>query len=179
MDTKLIRNLCNACHAICVVIAYITSLPSNQLFYGSIMYFMCDTYYEILCMRKRQFNVKIYELGMIIHHLVSMLSMLYLLNPGPTADMVYYFYYILEFSNIPMYLVYHLKQIKYSNKSLLKMLLVGETFWYIYFRLYLGGSRIYEYLCNDGESLIIKCYMITLWVLSVIWSIKLSVQLKF
>ncbi len=152
MNSKLLRNFFNACHALYVVISYITGFPSDKVFYGSMLYFICDTLYEIWGLYLRKFNVKIYEFGMITHHCVSMLSMLLLLQKGPIADMVYYFYYILELSNLPMYIVYHLKQIKYTNEVIINTLLISEVLWYIYYRLYLGVSKCYEYFETENSS---------------------------
>jgi hypothetical protein len=172
MNSKLVRNFFNALHAIIVVFSYLTKVSGVTLVYISLSYFIADTLYELSLKPS-----KIYDFGITLHHFFSMLSLIYLREDDPLGQMVYYLYFSLELSNLPMYVVYYLKQIKYCNTSVFRLLLMFETIFYIYMRLYLGGSRVYEYFQEPEGSLIIKTYMVIFVTLSAIWSIKLLSQI--
>lgn len=172
MNSKLVRNFFNALHALCVVVCYFSGIQGSTLVYISMSYFLCDTVYELSLIPKT-----FYDFGITIHHVFSMLSLLYLWKEDSVAVIVYYFYFLLELSNIPMYLVYYLKQIKYNNTSILRLLLIIETIFYIYMRLYLGVYRVYEYFQESDSSFIIKVYMIIFVTLSAMWSVKLLGQI--
>jgi hypothetical protein len=169
MDGKIIRNWISTCHALTVIIFYNIGIPSSLLFYISMSYFILDSIYELSQLK----GFKLFELGMLVHHAIAISSLFMLKESSPHTSMVYFFYYILELSNIPMYLVYHLKQVKYTSK----LLVLFETFVYIYLRLYVCGTEIYHYFCTTEGELIIKFYMIIMLSLSIVWATKLIRQI--
>jgi hypothetical protein len=172
---KLSRMNISAVHALTVIFFYLFDRSVYILYYISLAYYIMDTKYEltnIMYSKKKS----LYDFGIIIHHLLSMSIISYLLIPSVNIY-VFYAYFLSEISNLPMYLAYHLIHINYPNKTLIRWITITEAFSFGFFRLCLGGYKAYQVWYMPDTPMFIIVSSVILLLISLIWTIKLSVQL--
>lgn len=173
---KLSRMSVSATHAVTVILSYVIGIPGNILMHVSISYYLIDTVYELMNSLEQNKKIKIYDLGIVLHHVVSIVALTYF-TYLKTEYYLYKAFYLAEISNLPMYLVYHLQKINYANNYVLKPLIAVEALGFIILRLIMGGSIFYEMLFENEIAGIIYILSIIMLIISVVWSQKLIVQL--
>lgn len=165
----------SAVHAVVVVISYLLNVPGYVLCYLSVSYFIMDTIYELLSIWAFKSKFRLFDFGILLHHFTSIAVLRYL-NYPITAPYMLKAIYLSEVSNLPMYLVYHLRTSGYTNKYLIKPLIVIEAMGYIGLRLVLGGLiSLQMWFIKDIPWFMCISSTIML-IISTIWTIKLVKQ---
>ena len=175
-DFKIGRVLTSACHAITVVMFYLLNGPTWLLCSLSQGYYIMDTMYELVALKRAE-SIGLYQLGMILHHIVTGFGLTYLLNPLTTQYMLNA-YFLAEVSNLPMYIVRILHYQNYENKNVIKAIIFLEFLAYMYFRMFLCGFIIYDVFTNMELPYVFKGMTLIMYTISAIWTYKLWTQVK-
>lgn len=168
---KIQRNIFSSIHASCVILSYLLGLPGYILYYISMAYYGIDTCLELLTMHS------IYNIGMTFHHIVSLMALGYLHNPS-TYHHIYFPYFITELSNLPLYVVYHLKAVKYNNKYMMNLLLIIEATIYIGLRLVYGLKMGYVMLFINYTPWPLLIAFVLIYLMSMMWAKGLCRQIQ-
>jgi len=173
---KLSRIHVSAVHASTVIIAYLINVPGYILCYWSVTYFIMDTLYELLSIWTFKSKFGLFDAGILLHHFTSIAVLRYLNYPITEPYMLKAFY-LSEISNLPMYLVYHLRTSGYTNKYLMKPLIAIEAIGYIALRLMWGGLISFQiWFIRDIPWFMCLASTIML-AISVVWTTKLVKQI--
>lgn len=175
LSFKLSRTHVSAIHASSVILSYLIGVPLSISYYLSITYYIMDTLYEIVDLIKIKKSVRVFDFGVILHHFICISMIGYLYYPHISKYMFKAFYFA-ELSNMPMYLVYHLKVHGYDNKYLMKGLILVEAMGFIILRILMGGAVTYEMIQIDDVPVTLKASAIIILIISAIWSNKLVRQ---
>lgn len=168
-NQKISNNALSALHAIGVSVLYPITRSSEILCKWSIPYFLLDSALVL------KYSKKIDRIGLTIHHLIA----IYILFNSINTDQKYrklllFLYFIVELSNIPMYSIIHLLNIKYSNEKVMEIILLVQIFVTILARLIVVPMSPLIDLdsINKGN---IKFLIISLfiYVFSIVWISKL------
>lgn len=174
-DFKIARNITSSLHALTVIFFYQFNLSVLPLFYISRGYYLIDTMYELSSL-KSALSIKLFQLGMLFHHIVTILSLYYLINPV-TTGYLYYSYFLAELSNLPMYVMRHLHSINMTNKYIITPILLIEFLAYIIFRMIMCVPIMYAVFLNSNSQMILKSMVISMYCLSGFWTYKLLGQI--
>jgi hypothetical protein len=171
-NIKVSRNFISTIHASLVLIFYTFNVSYLSLFAMSFSYYIFDAlieFYEFMKLRR------LYNLCMIVHHLVSCFAISYLLDQKLT-EIIYYAFCMIEISNFPIYLTYYLIQKKFNNKIFIKFLILSEAVSFFVLRLYIYGSILLGSINEDVEyQLLVGGWLI--YVISLGWFYGMLVQL--
>ncbi len=169
-NLKVTRNLISSVQCFGVIISYLTSFSPFMLYYWSVTYYILDLGVEINQMKK------LYNFGMIFHHLITIFVLRYL-QKEETQLIVFNSFFLVEFSNIFLYLVYHLRLVKYSRLGVMSVLVLFEIIFYGFFRLILGLRIIYylvlKSLTYERDYVILLVGSIGIYIISLIWMRKM------
>lgn len=167
---KLSRNFISAIHALGVVFSYITHINPSIVYYWAISYYLVDGFFEVATINR------LYNIGLLVHHIVTVKVLIYL-NDSYTSDVMFYAFFLSELSNIPMYIVYYLKSIKYPNKLLIKFSIFVEALSFIILRLIIGSKIAYDCYFNLNMPLPLCVASVFILGISLTWILKLVKQL--
>jgi hypothetical protein len=168
---KVIRNEISAVHGFGVIFSYLLNIPAFSLHYWSTTYYMFDLALEI------NYFKGLYNMGMIVHHIVSIYAMKYL-KCSEIAGLLYYPFFVTEVSNILLFAVYHLKATNYQNRFILKIFTILETIVYAFCRLVLGLGFIYDlYVSTHPDAKYLLFVAIAVYGISIIWTKALYQQI--
>lgn len=167
---KVTRNQISAIHAIGVVFACIFDINAYTLSVWAISYYLVDGVLELMSI------TKLYNVGMLVHHCVTIGVLTYLLDPE-TSYFMRMAFLLSEVSNLPMYLVYHLKSIKYDNKTVIKFLIIVEALFFIVLRMGLGTKMAYECYFVYNMPIPMCLSSVVILGISLQWTIKLIKQI--
>ena len=173
---KLSRMNVSAVHAISVILSYLIGIPGHLLIYWSTTYYIMDTLYEGVNLYSPEKNVNLYEFGIILHHIISIFIISYLPQPI-IGNYIYQSFFLAEVSNLPMYLVYHLQKIGYTNNYVLKSVIFVEALAYIICRLVLCSEIAYDMFFRNDVPWSIWISSVVILIISAVWTIKLFKQL--
>ncbi len=140
VNFKITRNYTSIIHATTILLFFTFNLSSSYLFPVTFGYYIFDGLLEVYGLIKTR---RLYNLGMIFHHIISCYILSYLLDPV-VEDYLRYSFFTIEVSNYPIYLVYHLKSIKYNNEIVIRLLIICEALSFLFFRMFLCGISIYD-----------------------------------
>lgn len=176
-DFKISRNIASFIHASSVILFYNLNINYNALilYYISRGYYLIDTLYELVTYKTAS-TISVYQLGMLLHHVVTLFSIEYLLYPN-SVKYVFYCYYLAELSNLPMYLMRHLNSLKVTNKYLLGLILVSEFVSYIVLRMIMCIPIMYKVYYDSNIDNTLKSMTIIMYCISGYWSYKLFGQI--
>jgi len=193
---KLSRMNVSGVHALTVIFFYIFNGSLDLLYFLSLTYYIMDTKYEFdnIFRSTTTINttttntnttttitttkkISLYDFGIIVHHILSMILIAYLLDPSVNGY-IFYIYFLAEISNLPMYLAYHLIHINYSNKKIIRWITIAEATAFGFCRMYLGSYMAYEIWFIVDTPMFIIFSSIIMLLISLIWTVKLIVQLK-
>ena len=120
---KILRNFVSAAHAATTCVLYSAKIGSTENLVArvSLLYFIWDTVY-IMAQEKMEY-------GYLCHHALAIHS---LLRNDIPSEIVLYILFVSEFSNLPMYYVYH--QLKLGKDP--AVMRVVQFLWFSYFRMY-------------------------------------------
>lgn len=176
---KISRTYVSAIHAMTVIFSYLLGIPGYILLHLSITYYIVDTTYELINLlipEKPNRKIKIYDLGMLLHHVISIITLTYFTDPK-VEYYVFRAFYLAEVSNLPMYVVYQLKANGYKNNYVLKTIIAIEALAYIVLRLIIGGRITYEMWFENEIPLFIFISATLMLIISAVWTSKLVKQL--
>lgn len=173
------ENIISATHAIiCIILSYLyyTNEITNleYLMNLSIGYYLIDSFINII-----HYNNKM-NIIYLLHHFVSILIVSYLSdNNTSNVYMTLTGFLLAELSNIPLYIVYFLFQLKKSYKSfyltiITYLFIIIETICYISLRLLIGSYVLYNMYTHIDITLSILGLLIE--IMSLFWSYKLCYQ---
>jgi hypothetical protein len=206
--TKRDRNKISGIHAIVTVICYFINFTgcnqynpiiSHQYFmYWSVSYYIIDIFTGLITLLRNKLNtvcnrskdnnkISIVDFTLILHHFITIGSLLHI---SPQNWFVYHFLFLMEISNLPMYIAYDRKcdnknpigflSDNNNNKNnsnqfpLTKKLLLTEVIFYGGFRL-IGGSILLYYSFMD-MNLYLKISTFLIYFMSFNWTVKLIKQ---
>jgi len=174
-NKKLASNFTSATHATSVVFAYLLGIPGQYLFYASCGYYCFDgilNFYEFI------FTKRLQNFLMIFHHFISIYGLSCMEIPE-LYHHVYYAFFLIEVSNFPIYVIYHLKTIKYSNQCIIILVLLSEILMSFICRMVFGLKHcIHAYTTTHGYGTFIIVLGTTLYSLSGLWLFGMCLQLK-
>ena len=113
---------------------------------------------------------------MLLHHIVTMSVLYYLLLPT-TSQYMKIAFVLSEASNLPMYLVYHLKSENYSNTLVMKLLIIVEALSFIILRLFWGSYILFQITFIDPMPILMQLSGSFIILISIIWSVNLLQQI--
>jgi len=163
---KIQYNLFHMFHALLCILYY---LIGNTIVNITGSFFLVDTLrllYEYIYQYKRE------KLPFIIHHIVSLFA-LYLVSINYLSNEIQTVFYLLEMSNLSLYLNYHIIKTQRYNNTLKIASLTFQVFWYSYYRLFAFGKFIIDNstkLQNNNILIILTGYI---YLLGIFWSYTL------
>ena len=172
---KVARNIISAIHALSVISLYSLNVNIMLMYLISRGYYTVDTAYEVADL-KRANSIKLYQLGMLLHHFVTLYGLQYMINPL-TSYYVTYTFFLAEVSNLPLYLMRHLRSKGYYNKYLIKGITFLEFVAYFVLRICMCIPIIYNVFIYSNVDIYLKCMTITMYLISGFWTYKMFGQL--
>lgn len=172
----IVRNFVSATHATLVVLFYLFDLNVYILYYLSMGYYICDTVLELSNVDSDLSKFKISQLGVILHHVILLMSLHYLLD-NLTSYIFLNGYFLAEMSNYPLYIRGHLYYTKCKNAYLVFVALSVHAALFFLFRLCFTLPIIYNIFFMSTISAPFKLMAILLYVLSASWFYKIVKQI--
>lgn len=173
---KLSRMHVSAIHATSVILSYLIGISGHLLMYWSTAYYVIDTIYEFINLYKPEKKINLYEFGIVIHHFISMFILSYIPHPN-IGYHVYKSFFLAEVSNLPMYTVYHLQKVGYTNNYILKPTIFIEAMAFIICRLIICGQIAYEMFFRPDVPWSVWLASIGILIISAVWVGKLFKQI--
>ena len=175
-NIKIARNIISSIHATSVIMFYMSGFMPMYLFYITVGYYIADSIIELYLFAR---TYRLYNLTILIHHIMSCLITYKLTDQLDLVGAQYLLeaFAILELSNYPIYLVYHLKIIGYDNDFVIKLLTMGEIISFMILRIYICGGKLFEAytLKLFPQFLILISGLI--YAMSIFWLYGMCVQL--
>lgn len=168
---KITTNLNSFFHAINVIFLYLIGINPIIVHYWSCAYYLLD-----LIMTLKEFKITIYDSGILLHHFVTLYTLNYLCYLE-TYQYMFNGFFISELSNIPMYIVYHLKSTDYQNTIIINCIIIIETMGFIGLRLLYGGQILIIISFIDRMPLLMCVSAWIIFMISFYWSCKLVNQI--
>lgn len=130
-EQKIAHYLLSTTHAIGVIILYLWKREAIPLIFWSIPYFILDSF-----LSGKYSNTKLQKGGLVAHHIIAIFMLLNTVRMEPRIrTMTILFFFLLESSNIPYYLMGHMMNIKYDNKQIMQIVLLIQIITNIIIRL--------------------------------------------
>jgi len=173
-------NLVNASHALIFILHKIL-LGTNCIFnaYLTGSFYVYDFGYLVI---SQYVSGKWDKIPFLIHHILA-ISGSYMIYTEYLAEEITYIFYLLELSNIPLYVSYHNHKRRPLHKNLILVIDFVQFIWYSYYRnirLYLYFWSIWSVLCSISYLLVGATILIS--SMGTYWSYllfnKLSYQLR-
>ena len=165
LSWKVVSNITSALHATSVVMFYLFNVDPLVLYYSSCGYYIYDGILNLYYFTKSKNSGYLF---MIAHHAATVLTMTYLFTPVCT-EMIYKNFFLLEFSNYPLYIVYHLKSIKYQNQYIVGFFILMEAVASIVCRFIFGTKDLYYIFFMKDFPWVPLIMGILLYIISAIW----------
>lgn len=109
----------------------------------------------------------------IIHHLIGTYLLYDTLMSDNTGPLLHA-YYLLEASNIMIYVSYHLHKEYRAYKTVISFAEFIQLLWYSYYRVYRFSSLVYNDQPRFFEfSRTSQCFIVILYTMGVVWTCKL------
>ena len=169
-EIKQANNIRSAIHATIVIVFYLLNGSGVILHYISSAYYIADLVNIIT-----QFKPTLYNFGIAIHHIVTMTVLTYLCFPE-TQSYLYIGFFLSELSNIPMYLVYHLKE-NHVQGTIVILLTGIEAIGFIVCRILIGGKLCIDITLDKNIPWLMSISGWIIFVISFYWSYKLIMQI--
>lgn len=176
-DFKVARNITSAIHALTVIMAFTLNFNFSPLllYYSSRGYYIIDTLYEITTF-KTAMSMSLYQIGMLLHHGVTLITLNYLLDPR-SVNYIFYCYFLAEVSNVPMYIMRHLHSKNIQNKYIMKFILFLEFAAYFVLRMIMCIPIMYSVFNDSKAENVLKSMTVIMYSISGYWTSKLFGQL--
>lgn len=165
INWKVVSNLTSVVHASFVVMVYLFGIKPEVLYYLSYGYYIYDGILNLYYYMKNRNNGYLF---MIAHHIVTAYTLNYLFNPICT-ELLMKTFFLLEVSNYPLYVVYHLKSMKYDNKYIVGFFILLEALSSIICRMILGSILLYDAYSIEKFPWIIIFMGLFIFMISALW----------
>ena len=165
LSWKVVSNITSTIHASTVVMFYLIGINFEILFYSSCGYYIFDGCLNIYYYYK---NKNSGYLFMIVHHIATVFTLTYLYNPVCT-DTIFKNFFLLELSNYPLYIVYHLKSVKYDNQYVVGFFIFLEAVASIVCRLILGTMNLYRVYSIKDFPWTPLLMGVLIYIISILW----------
>lgn len=171
VDTKQVKKISNinsVIHACIVILSYSQPYDFNELAFLSITYYIYDAFVLVAMGIGTGMDII-----MLLHHFSCIVG----LHSSTNTDcisVVRSLFLLSEISNIPIFLMYHLRAVKYDDKKLMTRLILIEAASYFIFRMVMTPPYI-QILIEKGfymQSFIGIC----IYIMSGWWICKLVGQ---
>lgn len=163
---KIQYNLFHLFHAILCVTNY---LSGRFIVNTTGPFFLVDTLklcYEYFYQLKKD------RLTFILHHIISLFA-LYLISQNYLSEEIQTVFYLLELSNISLYINYHIIKMHRYNNSLKIASLTFQVIWYSYYRIYEFGKFIMDNFDKFIDNKILVIFTLYIYLLGIVWSLIL------
>lgn len=168
-NNKIKRNMISATHSvITILLCYFNQYA--LVYYISTSYFIYDSILQIYNNIMNRASIL-----MLFHHVISIYALQYLYD-YENHLLLMYCYMILEISNIPMYIMYHLVKTRNRRKYLVNFVLLCEIFSFMILRVvYLGYVYVNNITRYSYDIIVIATL---LYILTLVWLIGMINQFK-
>jgi len=147
-DHAVANNIVCAIHSLVFSLHYNYNYNLNYAIHASFGYYIYDLFYIFQCIRVTSTSsVNIQAIKQravyIVHHIIGLFLLYDTLtthNIGPLLKS----YYLLESSNLLLYVSYHLHKEYREHKTMISFSEFIQLLWYSYFRVYLFSICLYE-----------------------------------
>jgi hypothetical protein len=179
-DHAVANNIVCAIHSILYMIQYNYNTTFNYTIHVSIGYYIYDLFYLFQCIRAASSSSSLtahhfqQRAPYIVHHLIG----IYLLydtltsdNTGPLLES----YYVLEASNLMLYISYHLHKEYRAHNTLISFAEFIQLLWYSYYRVYAFSLLLYHNQPRFFEfSRTSQCCIVVIYMMGLVWTCKLA-----
>lgn len=176
-NENVIKNFIHIINAILTIFWSITNLFNDYLF---ILFFIAFYVFDIIYIFV---NLEIKKnISNLLHHIFAIICSLIPLFYNNFIDQYKELGFMLEFSNLPLYLNYHFHKVYPNNKKLLQYSTLIQLLVYGYFRIIAFGMYFYYkmfiYKLDNAFVFILYISTISIYLMGIAWSYKLFVKVK-
>ena len=174
-DHTVANNIVCAIHSLVYILHYNYNYDRVEYaIHVSIGYYIYDLLYILQCLQANASGSNIRQrTPFIVHHITGtylLYNMLTNHNTGPLLES----YYVLEASNLMLYLSYHLHKEYRSHKTLISFSEFIQLLWYSYYRVYVFSMLLYHNQPRFFElSRTSQCFIIVIYLMGFAWTCKL------
>ena len=179
-NLKIVKNVTHFFHAILFIFLY-KIVDHSIIDYPIILsfgFYFCDLFYILhnIVIKTEKF---IRRLPYLVHHFITNYALYIALN-NYCREQILYIFYILEYSNLVLYIGYHIQKQYSTYKNLILVVQCFQFVWYTYFRV----IRFVIYMFNIfaifyNVYLSIQLVAIILFLMGVTWSWKIFQKCLF
>jgi hypothetical protein len=169
----------SAIHSIVYILHYNYNYNMDYAIHASAGYYIYDLFYIFQCIRASSSasSATTHQLQQrapyIIHHLIGTYLLYDTLMSDNTGPLLHA-YYLLEASNIMIYVSYHLHKEYRAYKTVISFAEFIQLLWYSYYRVYRFSSLVYNDQPRFFEfSRTSQCFIVILYTMGVVWTCKL------
>ena len=113
----------------------------------------------------------------LLHHAITIYLLSIAINEPVHAASMLHGYYILETSNIMLYVSYHVRKEYADRKQLIMLSELVQLGWYTYYRIFKLTAFLYNIRAEAFQLGIGGCAMLaTMFAMGVLWSYKLLIK---
>lgn len=167
---KVAKNILSTIHASFIIISYLFNIPGSYVFYITSSYYALDGFFQI-------YNFSgLYNFGLIIHHIITVYVLNYLNDPV-VSTYLYFPFFLTELSNIPLYIVYHMKATKKDAPILIWIWTFIEALGFFVLRIIIGGVILFRsmFISVIPTEVLLSC--LGIYIISIIWLKSLLEQI--
>jgi hypothetical protein len=174
-NTKIRNNYISTLHVLftlfTAIYIYISGNQTNELYRGNTVGFFIN---EIMFFVNKKITVT--AMTLTIHHVI-MFGLLYNCSEN---SFIITMLVLGELTNLPGNIIYHRLQLKNTKKSCYdKELYYFQFIFYFVFRILVAPFLIFkEFSSEEGVSNILKVTMLLIYIMGIIWSVKLYKKCK-
>lgn len=161
-NSKIVRNYISTIHATIILISFLLKIPEHYVYYVTATYYAFDGVIELYSSVSQK---RLYNLLMVFHHAISIYVLSYLQNPL-ISNQIYYSFCMVEISNFPIYLAYHLKSKGYK---LTRPLILCEIISFVFFRINIGGRCALDLAYDPNTPYLVIGSSVVLLLMSSLW----------
>ncbi len=177
-DHAVANNIVCAIHSFVYIIHYNYNYNMNYAIHASAGYYIYDLFYIFQCIRSLSSSSATHQIQQripyIIHHLIG-IYLLYDTLISDNTEPLLHAYYLLEVSNIMIYVSYHLHKEYLTYKTVISFAEFIQLLWYSYYRVYLFSNFLYYNQARFFEfSRFSQCFIVILYTMGIMWSCKLA-----
>lgn len=181
-DHAVANNIVCAIHSFVYILHYNYNYNMDYAIHASAGYYIYDLFYIFQCIRASSSassasSATTHQLQQrapyIIHHLIGTYLLYDTLMSDNTGPLLHA-YYLLEASNIMIYVSYHLHKEYRAYKTVISFAEFIQLLWYSYYRVYRFSSLVYNDQPRFFEfSRTSQCFIVILYTMGVVWTCKL------
>jgi len=182
-DHTVANNIVCAIHSFVYIIHYNYNYNMEYAIHASAGYYIYDLFYIFQCIRasssasSASSSATTHQLQQrapyIIHHLIGTYLLYDTLISDNTGPLLHA-YYLLEVSNIMIYVSYHLHKEYHTYKTVISFAEFIQLLWYSYYRVYLFSNFLYHNQPRLFEfSRMSQCFIVILYTIGIMWTCKL------